>query len=170
MRAVGPGSRRVVPSSPPLMSPHISRSASSGRPALLRRRAHGELLGPGQHVRLRRACPAGYTAYWESSPGRSGPEFALINSQFHRAEPVTTTNSFYSLAAHVPRNNGGGGNRTQANVRRGAARHVHDEPSDLRDRSPRLHKRHVASIRGIISFTRQRGEGGPAERRRRPGA
>jgi hypothetical protein len=66
-----------------------------------------------------RRIPHGYTSYWESSLGANGPLFALIRVSFTAREPVATSNSFYQWFIKAPGNNGGGGNRTQANVRRG---------------------------------------------------
>jgi hypothetical protein len=64
-------------------------------------------------------APKGYSSYWESSEGANGPLFALVRVSFVAREAVTSTNSFYEWDINNPGNNGGGGNRTQADVRKG---------------------------------------------------
>jgi hypothetical protein len=66
-----------------------------------------------------RRIPQGYRSYWETSLGPTGPLFALIRVSFTARKPVTTSNSFYEWNIQNPGNNGGGGNRTQADVRLG---------------------------------------------------
>jgi hypothetical protein len=63
--------------------------------------------------------PHGYTGYYQSPAGIHGPLFALIRVSFIARQPSTTTNSYYEWNIQNPGNNGGGGNRTQANVRQG---------------------------------------------------
>jgi hypothetical protein len=61
----------------------------------------------------------GYTAYYESSAGVSGPLFALVRVSFIARQPVASSNSYYEWNITKPGNHGGEGNRTQADVRRG---------------------------------------------------
>jgi hypothetical protein len=104
--------------------------------------------------------PAGYTSYWESSLGSNGPKFALIRVSFIAREPVTTTNSFYSWWLKEPGDNGGGGNRTQANVRRGE-RVTFTMSQAIPGTGPRGGNEPPGVYRGTISFTGNVGQAGP---------
>ena len=104
--------------------------------------------------------PHGYTSYWESSLGPNGPLFALIRVSFTAREPVTTSNSFYEWHIKEPGNNGGGSNRTQANVRRGET-----VTFTMSEAIPGAGPGRGEAIRGIyhgtITYTPNVGQAGP---------
>jgi hypothetical protein len=104
--------------------------------------------------------PHSYTPYWESSLGPNGPLFALIRVSFTAREPVTTSNSFYEWNIQEPGNNGGGSNRTQANVRRGET-----VTSTMSEAIPGTGRAGGNAVRGVyhgtISFIPNVGQAGP---------
>jgi hypothetical protein len=104
--------------------------------------------------------PKGYTSYWESSLGAKGPLFALIRVSFTARQAVKTVNGFYRWNVQEPGNNGGGGNRTQANVRRGeTVTFTMSEPIPGTGATPGPDIRGV--YHGTISFTQDVGQAGP---------
>jgi hypothetical protein len=62
--------------------------------------------------------PKGDHRYYVTPPGKYRPE-VLVTASFTARQPVSTTNSWYAWYIDSPGNTGGGGNRTQTNIRRG---------------------------------------------------
>lgn len=115
-----------------------------------------------------RRIPKGYKAYHETPAGTRGPLFALIKVSFTAREAATTSNSFYEWDIEDPGNNGGGGNRTQANVRRGeTVTFTMNEPI------PGTGAGVAPDVRGVyhgtISFEQNVGQAGPETGGSRPG-
>jgi hypothetical protein len=112
--------------------------------------------------------PKGYSHYWEDSLAKKGPLFALIRVSFIAREPVTSTGSFYSWWLRGPGNNGGGGNRTQANVRRGE-RVTFTISQAIPGTGPKVGDEPRGVYHGTISFTADAGRAGPQNAGNDPG-